>query len=327
MTNATALLRRIPFALTKADAGSFEGYAAVFDNVDRQGDKIARGAFAGTLARFLEDGVIGWQHDVSEPIGYPLEVREDGRGLYLRAAFQSSPAAQQVRSIILERDRAGKGFGLSIGYLVRPGGSYQDGDTRVLTDLDLLEVSLVSVPANDLATVTGVKCSGCAPAPVDPQALLVLAEANATRLHLEMQSAGARRDVEAKLASIRRPASYSYAFVDPGAVCESKRTAAATAAGLAAHELDLGRPVVRFFRPAAGAGDFRAAKDVVGHAVGDRHEAWVDVARLEAQEVAVTIAHEVMHLTAPGVSEADAEGYAQDLVTRMTRVGFFAGAA
>jgi len=74
----------VPFEVksVKADdsgqyAGEFMGYAAGIHNIDRVGDMILPGAFVEDLPRFLNEGVVCWQHDWMTPIGVPMEARED----------------------------------------------------------------------------------------------------------------------------------------------------------------------------------------------------------------------------------------------------------
>lgn len=154
----------------------FQGYGAAFGNVDGAGDIIERGAFAATLPDFLSSGVIAWQHDWTEPIGKPLDAYEDNNGLYLKARIsQTSRGADALT--LLRDDVVSK---MSIGYTVegyrvlsddegrallgdaayeqalRSVPWWQDG-VRVLTQIKLYEVSLVTVPANPKAVVTGVK--------------------------------------------------------------------------------------------------------------------------------------------------------------------------
>lgn len=143
--------------------GEIVGYGAVFGNVDMGGDRIIRGAFKDDLPRFLEAGVVAWHHDAGTPIAIPIEAREDDRGLWIRATFHSTPAAQDARRICVERLAAGKSFGMSIGYSVREGGERQVGPIRELTRLKLYEVSLVSVPMNPLATIGVAKADPAAP--------------------------------------------------------------------------------------------------------------------------------------------------------------------
>lgn len=134
----------------EGDEGVIVGYGSVFGNVDSWGDIIAPGAFRATLADRMPKML--WQHDMDAPIGKWEEAREDDRGLFLRGRLmvtlaKAREAYEMVKGGIID--------GLSIGYRTR---DYEmDGQTRRLKAVDLYEVSLVTIPANDLATITGVK--------------------------------------------------------------------------------------------------------------------------------------------------------------------------
>ena len=111
------------------------GYAALFDRLDRGGDIVRRGAFAGSLGG---GGLpLLWQHRPDRPIGQVDYAREDRRGLRVIAALDAD-ATEALAAL-----RCGAVTGLSFGYRVRKAlGSHP----RELIDLDLVEVSLVSVP-------------------------------------------------------------------------------------------------------------------------------------------------------------------------------------
>ena len=119
----------------------FAGYAAIFGRRDRGGDVVRAGAFAGTLAR--GEGVpLLWQHDPARPIGRVEHLREDGRGLRVIGRVADARAAA-----LLER---GAVKGLSFGYRVKA----SEGEApRVLTELELVEVSLVTSPMQPKARV------------------------------------------------------------------------------------------------------------------------------------------------------------------------------
>jgi HK97 family phage prohead protease len=167
-----------PFTFTKADpdTGSFEGYASTFGNVDEQGDVVIPGAFAATIPQFLERGFISDAHQADQPIGYPTDAREDGRGLFIAGKFHGTDRAQTVRIFSRERVLAGKEMGLSIGYRIPDGGATVRGDgVRELHVLELVEVALTIMPANVEALVTGVKHTPSA-AIGDPELLRLRAE-------------------------------------------------------------------------------------------------------------------------------------------------------
>jgi len=138
-----------------AGPGTFEGLAAVFGNVDRQGERILPGAFALTLADFALRGFLTNAHDWREPIGTIDSAEESAKGLVVRGTFHSTPNAQTMRQLVRERAERGKQIAMSIGYAVKSD-DYQDG-VRLLKELDLHEVALVAVPANPLAHITSLK--------------------------------------------------------------------------------------------------------------------------------------------------------------------------
>lgn len=115
----------------------FAGYAALFDRVDRGGDVIRKGAFAGAHAPVP----LYWQHDPARRVGTVEVLGEDARGL--RVIGRSSV-------------QVANGTGLSFGYRVR----VADHRTyRELKSLELVEVSLVRSPMQPLARVHAVQDS------------------------------------------------------------------------------------------------------------------------------------------------------------------------
>lgn len=136
--------------------GSIRGYASTFGNWDSVGERPVRGAFAPHLENFLKDGFIAIGHDWQAlPVATPSEAFEDDIGLMLAADFHSTPMAQAARTVTMERIDRGKSVKLSIGYEVLKDEFTAEG--RLLKDIKLYEVSLVTVPANPLASVTGAK--------------------------------------------------------------------------------------------------------------------------------------------------------------------------
>lgn len=147
-----------PLAMAERE-GRLEGYAAVKNQVDRQGDVIADGAF-GNLTEFVRDGFVSVAHRHQRlPIGFIEEAREDDHGLWVAMRFHQTPAGQAAYTVAKERLAAGKTVGLSIGYVPRTWRWETLGSQRVrrLTQIELKEFSLVTVPAMPLAQATGVK--------------------------------------------------------------------------------------------------------------------------------------------------------------------------
>lgn len=146
--------------------GIVEGYAATFDRTpDSYGDVIAKGAFARTLGEWAAKGEglaipLLYGHNTDDPmhnIGKVTEAYEDERGLFVRAEFDAdNPNAQYARKLALE----GRLYQFSFAYAIKDAGEVElDGGMRAyeLRDLDLFEVSLVQIPANQNAVVTGIK--------------------------------------------------------------------------------------------------------------------------------------------------------------------------
>jgi uncharacterized protein len=135
--------------------GGIAGYASVFGGEpDAYGDVIARGAFARSLARHKADGTapaLLWSHDPAEPIGRWDLATEDEIGLRVEGILDGNvQRAREALSLI----KGGSVTGLSIGFRTMPGGSRFDATgVRVLTEVDLVEVSLVALPANRRARV------------------------------------------------------------------------------------------------------------------------------------------------------------------------------
>jgi uncharacterized protein len=117
----------------------FAGYAAIFDQPDRGGDIVRKGAFARAAKARLP---LLWQHDRGKRIGYVEQLEEDERGLRVIARMDADapPVAD--------------GAGLSFGYRVRKSAR---GTYRELTDVDLIEVSVVNHPMQPLARVLAVE--------------------------------------------------------------------------------------------------------------------------------------------------------------------------
>ena len=139
------------------NAGSFTGYAAVFGSVDSQNDLLKPGAFSRSLAAHREADTMPallWMHDASKPIGVWQSVQEDEKGLKVSGKLTLG-VGQADEAYTLLKEKAVTG--LSIGYRVRE--SHHDPETgaRVLTDVDLKEISLVAMPAHTKARVEQVK--------------------------------------------------------------------------------------------------------------------------------------------------------------------------
>lgn len=140
----------LKFVDGRAGGVTFAGYGAVFGNVDKHGDIIMPGAFAETLKARPAPVKMYFNHNSGMPIGKYAVLAEDAKGLYVEGELTPNLSlAKDVEAGM----RHGTIDGLSIGYRVPSGGSQKDGRVRRLSKLDLVEVSVVSSPANDQARV------------------------------------------------------------------------------------------------------------------------------------------------------------------------------
>lgn len=148
---------------------SFEGYGAIFNNIDAYGDVIAPGAFAETLAASHESGQ--WPAMLSQhgsmgntffgddtPIGLWTEIAEDGQGLKVKGSLANTPRGQEVYELLKMKPRPAIN-GLSIGYRVKEfeKRTKPEEPRRTLKKLDLIEISPVTFPANGKARIHSVK--------------------------------------------------------------------------------------------------------------------------------------------------------------------------
>lgn len=143
----------VAFDLKAAAAdGAIEGYASLFGEVDQGGDIVAAGAYGASLSKLAaQDRKVKmlWQHDPSQPIGVWEELREDDRGLWVKGRILTEVEKGREAIALI---KAGSIDGLSIGYRTI-NAQKDDGGNRVLKEVDLWEVSLVTFPMLPTARV------------------------------------------------------------------------------------------------------------------------------------------------------------------------------
>ena len=128
--------------ITNHQSLRIHGYASLWNTADLNGDVVARGAFAESLARSGAGGVkMLHQHEGRSLVGVWDEMVEDERGLFVAGRVMDwSPEARFAGALA----RAGALDGLSIGF--RAVRARKDGRLRVLSEVELWEVSLVTFP-------------------------------------------------------------------------------------------------------------------------------------------------------------------------------------
>ena len=127
----------------------FAGYAAIFDRIDKGGDIIRAGAF-GDLAQGKSLPLL-WQHDPMQQIGRVDFAREDRRGLRVIGTVSIATQAGREAAALLSGASV---KGLSFGYRVKRAAGEKP---RELLDLDVAEISLVTLPMQQLARVHRVE--------------------------------------------------------------------------------------------------------------------------------------------------------------------------
>lgn len=147
---------------TEKDTGTISGYFSTYDRIpDSYGDVIAPGAFTDTIKAREESGhpfPLCWNHDLDKIIGKVDSIEDTEKGPLMTASFFDTPLAQEKREIV----KSGVVYQFSFAYDVqgreRPTAEEEKaGIMNVITKLDLFEVSIVPIPANQNAVMTEIK--------------------------------------------------------------------------------------------------------------------------------------------------------------------------
>ena len=144
------------------DSGSISGYFSTYDEEpDSYGDIVAPGAFTETIAKRKETGhpfPLCFNHNFDAVIGTVDTIEDTEKGPLITAGFLNTEKAQEVREMV----KSGAVWQFSFAYDIVEAKAPTDeqklkGIEQVLTKLDLYEVSIVVVPANQNAVMTDVK--------------------------------------------------------------------------------------------------------------------------------------------------------------------------
>lgn len=141
------------------ETGSFTGHAAIFDERNSFNEIVKRGAFTRTLAEHRTRNIrppMLWSHRTDEIIGVWTDIREDATGLAVTGKLVTETAKGREAHALL---KAGALNGLSIGFRARTSERGSNG-LRILTDIDLVEISLVALPSAGNARIKQVRSAG-----------------------------------------------------------------------------------------------------------------------------------------------------------------------
>lgn len=143
------------------EEGEFEGYAAVFGNLDQTGDIIEPGAFKKTIRESKGQVPILWHHDPYEPIGVSSALEEDEKGLRAKGRLvMETQRGREAHALMKAKAVSGLSIGYqTVKYLIEksPPSAPDWSMIRRLKELKLREFSPVTFPANALARVGSVK--------------------------------------------------------------------------------------------------------------------------------------------------------------------------
>lgn len=132
--------KELPSASDTIDSIFIEGYASTND-VDRAGDVVPAGVWEAGMKNYLKNPIILSQHDHDDPIGRMVTHKIDSKGLWIKARIS---AAAEVFSLI--KDEVLTAF--SIGFRVLDAEYNSVTELFVIKELELVEISVVSVPCN-----------------------------------------------------------------------------------------------------------------------------------------------------------------------------------
>lgn len=145
----------VPLEIKTLKDREFNGHGSIFGNVDFGNDVVLPGAFKRTLAEHKSNDslpIMLWMHDPSRVPGKWLDMQEDKTGLFTDGVIAKTELGDEIHTLLgMKAVR-----GLSIGYITRDH-DYDDNGIRLIKDVDLFEVSIVSIPMNPKAQIAHVK--------------------------------------------------------------------------------------------------------------------------------------------------------------------------
>ena len=145
----------IPLEVKALNNREIQGHGSVFRNIDMGGDIVIPGAFRRTLGAHRRSGTLPqmfWMHKPDHVPGRWTAMSEDDTGLAVRGELADTALGNDMRTLV--KMKAVRG--LSIGYRAVDVDYDSDGN-RLLKDINLIEVSLVSLAMNPLARIESAK--------------------------------------------------------------------------------------------------------------------------------------------------------------------------
>lgn len=167
------LQRRTVEIRADSDAAGISGYASHFNSIDSYGTAVKKGAFAKTISERGSRIPVLHNHWADTVIGMPTELKEDDTGLWFSAEIvEETSAGKDVMALL----RRGVPLGMSFGFETLKSRPVEEGDNldwsqapewfknpenkddvRVIEEVRLWEISVVTFPANEMATIDSVR--------------------------------------------------------------------------------------------------------------------------------------------------------------------------
>ena len=149
MTNKTKILTLqgiftksdLPSASEAIDSINIAGYASTTD-IDRHGDVIPASVWEAGIQNYLKNPIILAYHSHDLPIGKVVEHKVDEKGLWVKARI--SAAAEDVFNLVKD----GVLTAFSVGFRIMDAEYNSAAEVFIVKELELHEISVVSVPAN-----------------------------------------------------------------------------------------------------------------------------------------------------------------------------------
>lgn len=120
------------------------GYANTIDK-DRTGDIVLPDAWVKGIDNFRRNPILLYQHDHNKPIGRVKNITVDKKGIFVEATVSTAAETQHGVKTLIE-DGVLKSF--SVGFKIKDADYDRSSDAFTIKDVELLEISVVSVPAN-----------------------------------------------------------------------------------------------------------------------------------------------------------------------------------
>ncbi len=207
---------------TKDAAGDcyLEGYSNT-SSKDRVGDVVLPVAFEKSLPVYLSNPIMLENHDWDKPAGFITEAKIDDKGLWVRAKV--SNAREDLKTMC----REGTLRTFSIGYNEIQADYDEATKTKVIQEIELLEISIVTVPCN-VEAVFAVAGAAPAPAPDAGKAMSDELKTKITRHEGETTEACVSRGIQTLIGEgyeQEQAAAIAYKMCGEGKSCPTPKTA------------------------------------------------------------------------------------------------------